>query len=143
MCHASYDEKHEGAPAKRETAPVGDKNPRDMYGWCDRCGKDRRAVNGNRDCSVCAGPVKLLSYNKVETMSHDPVNHPSHYTSGKIEVIDFIDDQKLGFALGNAVKYIARAGKKDPAKTLEDLKKARWYLDHHIKMLEGKSGGAE
>lgn len=66
----------------------------------------------------------------------DSVNHPSHYTSGGIEVIEAIDAWKLDFALGNAVKYIARAGKKDPAKTLEDLKKARWYLDRAISKLE-------
>lgn len=61
-----------------------------------------------------------------------PVNHPSHYTDGKIEVIDFIEDKGLGFHLGNAVKYIARAGKKDPDKAVEDLEKARWYLDREI-----------
>lgn len=66
----------------------------------------------------------------------DVVNHPSHYTDGKIEVIDFIEDKKLGFCLGNAIKYIARAGKKDPTKEVEDLKKARWYIDRRIKELE-------
>lgn len=67
---------------------------------------------------------------------HDPVNRPSHYTDGKIEVIDFIEDKKLGFHLGNTVKYVARAGKKNPEKTIEDLKKARWYLDREINRLE-------
>lgn len=67
---------------------------------------------------------------------NDPVNHPSHYTDGKIEVIDFIEDKNLSFHLGNVVKYIARAGKKDTTKTLEDLKKARWYLDRYIQKLE-------
>jgi hypothetical protein len=71
----------------------------------------------------------------ANTKKHDPVNHPSHYTDGKIEVIDFIEDKKLGFHLGNAVKYIARAGKKDPAQTLQDLKKAQWYLNRHINNL--------
>ena len=66
------------------------------------------------------------------TVANDPVNHPSHYTDGKIEVIDFIEDKKLGFHLGNAVKYIARAGKKDPAKTVEDLEKAIWYIKRYI-----------
>ena len=64
-------------------------------------------------------------------MIHDPVNHPAHYM-GKIEVIDFIEDKKLGYHLGNAVKYIARAGKKDPEKTVEDLQKAVWYLNRYI-----------
>lgn len=49
------------------------------------------------------------------------VNHPSHYTSGKYECIDVINDWGLDFCLGNAVKYICRAGKKDPNKTVEDL----------------------
>lgn len=68
--------------------------------------------------------------------THDAVNRPAHYTDGKIEVIDFIQDKNLGFCLGNTVKYIARAGKKDPDKHIEDLKKARWYLDREIATLE-------
>ena len=71
----------------------------------------------------------------------DNVNHPSHYTSGQIEVIDFIEDQHLGFHLGNAVKYISRAGRKDPARTVEDLRKAAWYLNRQIERLE--RGGNE
>ena len=60
----------------------------------------------------------------------DVINHPSHYTRGKIEVIDFIEDQQLPYHLGNVIKYIARAGYKGDK--LEDLKKARWYLDRYI-----------
>lgn len=62
----------------------------------------------------------------------DNVNHPSHYTDGNIEVIDFIEDKKLNYHLGNAVKYISRAGKKDPEKYTEDLQKAVWYLQREI-----------
>lgn len=69
--------------------------------------------------------------------SGDAINHPPHYTFGRYEPIDVIDDWGLGFSLGNAVKYIARAGRKDPTKTVEDLKKARFYIDHEIK----KHGG--
>lgn len=64
------------------------------------------------------------------------VNHPAHYNTGKIEVIDAIEDWALGFNAGNAVKYVARAGKKDPAKLVEDLEKARWYLDREIERLK-------
>ena len=71
-----------------------------------------------------------------ENRTYDIVNNPSHYTSGNIEVIDFIEDKKLGFCLGNVVKYVARAGKKDPSKEIEDLKKAEWYLKRRIKELE-------
>lgn len=67
------------------------------------------------------------------------VNHPSHYNKGKIEVIDFIADQKLNFARGNAVKYVCRAGSKDPDKEIQDLEKAIWYIEHEIKMLKGET----
>jgi hypothetical protein len=65
----------------------------------------------------------------------DAIN-PAHYKDGKIEVIDYIEDKKLGFCLGNAVKYISRAGKKDPNKEIEDLQKALWYIERRIKELE-------
>ena len=67
---------------------------------------------------------------------NDIVNHPAHYTDGKIEVIEFIEDKGLNFHRGNAVKYISRAGKKDSAKEIEDLKKAVWYLNREIGRLE-------
>ena len=66
-------------------------------------------------------------------MTHEEIDHPAHYNVGNIEVIDAIEDWGLGFHLGNAVKYIARAGRKDPAKTEEDLKKAVWYIERFIK----------
>jgi hypothetical protein len=68
------------------------------------------------------------------------VNHPNHYggKDNKYEVIKVIDEWNLGFSLGNTVKYISRAGKKDPNKELEDLKKGLWYLQHHIEVLENK-----
>jgi hypothetical protein len=70
----------------------------------------------------------------------EQVNHPSHYggKDNKYEAIKVIDSWDLGFSLGNTVKYISRAGKKDSSKELEDLKKALWYLQHHIQTLENK-----
>lgn len=68
----------------------------------------------------------------------DMVNHPEHYTDGGIETIDFIEAKKLPYHLGNAVKYISRAGKKHPEKTIEDLQKAIWYINRYISLLEGK-----
>lgn len=64
----------------------------------------------------------------------DQVNHPPHYNQGKIEVIEFIEDQGLGMHLGNAIKYISRAGKKNPEKTTEDLKKAIWYINRFMEI---------
>ncbi|MBQ1792327.1 MAG: DUF3310 domain-containing protein [Oscillospiraceae bacterium] len=68
----------------------------------------------------------------------DMVNHPSHYTDGNIEVIDFIEDKKLNYHRGNALKYLCRAGKKDPAKEVEDLQKAIWYINREIQRLEAQ-----
>ena len=73
----------------------------------------------------------------VSQGKNDPVNHPSHYTDGKIEVVDFILDKKLNFTRGNAVKYISRAGKKNPEKEIEDLQKAAWYINKEIQRLQG------
>jgi Protein of unknwon function (DUF3310) len=70
------------------------------------------------------------------TMSQDPVNHPLHYGGAEntFEAINVVEAWGLDFHLGNVVKYIARAGKKGDA--LEDLKKARWYLERAISNLE-------
>lgn len=74
-----------------------------------------------------------------EQYQNDPVNHPAHYTSGKIEVADFIADQRLNFDRGNAVKYLCRAGMKDPACEIQDLEKAIWYINHEIKTLKERN----
>lgn len=67
----------------------------------------------------------------------DNVKNPSHYNRGKIEVWEFIEDQGLDYHTGNAVKYIARAGFKDPLKEVEDLQKAIAFLERKIKVLKG------
>lgn len=66
--------------------------------------------------------------------NNDPVNHPSHYTYGNIECIDYIEDKGFDFCLGNAIKYITRAGHKKDA--IEDLKKAVFYINREIAQLE-------
>ena len=70
-------------------------------------------------------------------MKDDAVNKPKHYTTGNIEVIEYIEDKKFGFFEGNIIKYVSRA--KHKGKELEDLKKARWYLNRLIKNIEGLS----
>lgn len=65
----------------------------------------------------------------------DSVHSPAHYATGKIEVIEAIEDWGLSFHCGNVVKYVARAGKKDPNKEIEDLEKAQWYLKRRIELL--------
>lgn len=97
----------------------------------DKCHKLNKTLNN-----------KVLN-TVLQEAYNDAVNCPSHYTDGKIEVIDYIEDKKLGFCLGNVIKYVSRAGKKhsngmsDKEKTIQDLKKARWYLNREIKNLEG------
>jgi hypothetical protein len=66
----------------------------------------------------------------------DMINSPPHYTYGSVEVIDAIEAWYLGYHLGNVVKYIARAAHKGTE--LQDLQKARWYLDRRIALLERK-----
>lgn len=68
----------------------------------------------------------------------DIVSHPAHYTMGTIEPKDFIRDQDLNFNRGNVIKYTVRAGRKNKNKEVEDLKKAKQYLEFEIEYLEGK-----
>jgi hypothetical protein len=73
----------------------------------------------------------------------DAVNNPAHYggADNPYEAIKVIEAWGLGFCLGNTVKYISRAGKKDDV--LQDLKKARWYLDREITNMEKVRGKAD
>jgi len=66
----------------------------------------------------------------------DNVNHPKHYTQGKIEVIDFILDQKMPYLESNVLKYICRHRYKNG---LEDLKKAQWYINKLIEVTENET----
>lgn len=85
------------------------------------------------------GPIDVPD----DAAPEDGVDHPSYYNRGQIEVIDAIEDWQLGFHLGSAVKYIARAGYKDPARKAQDLKKAVWYLNRYINSLEGREEGGD
>tara|TARA_R110000868_G_scaffold78556_1_gene224075 strand:+ start:41 stop:523 length:483 start_codon:yes stop_codon:yes gene_type:complete len=67
---------------------------------------------------------------KLRWVKNDAVNNPAHYTVGGIETIDFIEAKKLGYNLGNVVKYLTRADHK--ANKLQDLRKAQWYLEREI-----------
>ena len=74
--------------------------------------------------------------------NYDAVQAPKHYTDTKIEVIDYIEDKNLGFCLGNAIKYISRAGRKQSAalgekeKAIQDLQKSIWYIERRIRELQ-------
>jgi hypothetical protein len=91
--------------------------------------------------------VKDLSLTKnkyrlnIQKENKEQVNHPSHYGGAEnpYEAIKVINAWELNFELGNTVKYISRAGKKDPNKKIEDLEKAMWYLNYEINKLKQES----
>jgi hypothetical protein len=97
------------------------RNPNDFRWWHDGC----------PDCR------DIIAYRvvKSEASEDDIVNHPPHYTThpSGIECIDVT--KHMDFCLGNAMKYLWRAGEKDETKTVEDLKKAVWYINKKIEML--------
>jgi hypothetical protein len=88
---------------------------------CIKCNKTALTLQNNI-CNTC-----LSNENK-----EDMIQWPSHYNTGKIQPIDVIEDWKLDFRLASALKYIARAGKKDPTKTKQDLEKCIWYIQRYI-----------
>ena len=114
--------KYSKVPKKKEEVITTEEEPRKNT--------EETPIYDGKKLTVYKPTIKRVDEQGVR-IEHDAVNHPSHYTRGKIEVIDFIEDQQLPYHLGNVIKYIARAGHKGDK--LEDLKKARWYLDRYIK----------
>jgi hypothetical protein len=80
----------------------------------------------------------VVHSNDLIMENKEMVNHPSHYGGAEnvYEAIKVIEAWELDFHLGNTVKYISRAGKKNQEKELEDLLKAKWYLDRKIENLK-------
>ncbi len=108
----------------------------------DACKSELRAAMG----FICAVEFELLPEDTQPVLAGfgpSMIAHPPHYNAGKIEVIEAIEDWKLTYHRGNAVKYIARAGKKDPAKECEDLQKAVWYLNREIEKLTAAKEGRD
>lgn len=77
-----------------------------------------------------------------DALPSDPIN-PAHYQgfSNGAQVIDIVEH--LPFNTGNAIKYLARAGRKDPTKHVEDLRKAAWYVQREIERIEGGGHATE
>ena len=80
-----------------------------------------------------------LNDNSIEILENsDSISHPPYYANGWSNGAEVIDlTERLSFCAGNVVKYVCRAGRKDPAKHVEDLEKARWYLDREIARVAG------
>jgi hypothetical protein len=84
-------------------------------------------------CSCICDNRKEKSVKSTIKAKKENVKHPNHYLkSSGHEVIDVIKAWELNFSLGNALKYIARAGRKDPDKEIEDLEKAKFYIEMQI-----------
>jgi hypothetical protein len=83
-----------------------------------------------------ARELGIKSMNEPE--KKEQVNHPKHYNTGKFEVIDVIEDWQVDFHIGNVIKYVSRAGRKADDTEIQDLKKALWYLQRKIELLEKK-----
>ena len=80
---------------------------------------------------------KSLKNKELIISSNNNINHPSHYAEGrKYEPIEVIEDWGLNFSLGNAVKYISRAGRKNKNTEIEDLEKSAWYINREIDRLK-------
>lgn len=135
---AEYIIQVEGAPsgpqlckdcfAKREEALV--EAPRPTV--CHRCKDCGIAFHFSPNTSEPVAPTLCYTCSMKEKI--DLVNQPPHYTKGTFEVIDVIEDWNLGYHLSNVIKYIARSPHK--GSEVQDLKKARWYLDRKIERLE-------
>lgn len=115
-----------------------DRNPKEpeVSKTCTTCKYDALPAHAPecQGCSVMgwSNPEEKWTPKDPEA---DPVNNPAHYTKG-IETYQYISSWGMGFAQGNAIKYLTRY--QDKGKPLEDLKKARWYLDQLIKAEEAK-----
>ncbi|MEK0325344.1 MAG: DUF3310 domain-containing protein [Nitrosopumilus sp.] len=79
---------------------------------------------------------EFFTHKRVQKYEH--IDHPPHYTKGGIETLDFIEAKDLNYHRGNVVKYLVRAGHKPSTPEIEDLRKARFYLNREIEMMEKK-----
>lgn len=99
------------------------------------CVCDYYAVDNEINPQAC---YRTFCVDCWDASEEDLVNHPLYYggDDNPYETIKVINAWDLDFELGNAIKYISRAGKKDPSKKVKDLKKAIWYINHTIERIE-------
>jgi hypothetical protein len=98
-------------------------------------GKPTHSVLTSTDDTSCQDEENRTSDMDSHRRDQDPVNHPSHYTSHPSGVEAITITQHHNFCVGNAIKYLWRAGLKDESKTIEDLKKAVFYIQQEIERL--------
>lgn len=114
--------------------------PRARGQRCTRCrvrfNRKKHEERGTKGAPSLRGRRLKRSPDSGAGVKADIVNHPPHYNRGQIEVAAFIADQQMGFLDGNVIKYVARYRHK--GQPVEDLKKARWYLDKLIVLTEAE-----
>lgn len=122
------------APGSRMMAyPVGV-----PYAICDKSEYEYELKNDAIVIKELVDRFKSTPPRQERTLSSDSVSHPPHYANGWSNGAEVIDlTEHLSFCAGNVVKYVCRAGRKDPDKHVEDLEKARWYLDREIERVKG------
>ena len=104
------------------------------YKSCDNC-KYEPLGEDDEPCVKCTRADGSDDMWKLKSdVTDEAVDHPTHYNTGNIETIDYIEAQQLNFHLGNAVKYISRAGKKGDIAT--DIRKAIWYLERYLEVID-------
>lgn len=100
-----------------------------------------KVSDGNKVYEVDCSKIKVEKVSFLSTNKKEMVNHPDHYHPGTYEAINVIEAWDLNFSLGSAIKYISRCGLKPDVelskkeKTLEDLRKAAWYINREIERL--------
>lgn len=120
----------------------------ELVAYIQNCTKEKiknvlnEMQHGHQPAEITLIQDKILQDLGATIDNNDPVNHPSYYADGNIEVIDYIEDKNLGYHLGTAIKYISRAGKKreqgmtDKEKEIQDLQKAVWFINRKIEQLQ-------
>lgn len=145
LCKYHYERQALYTPEKSDTVDEAISNRACLYlfngkcahGLCLSHGKSCPR-NSGESCGFFIPEYKFIETEKQGTSQSDNVSHPSHYVDGrKYEPKDVIRDWNLNFNLGSAVKYISRAGRKDDI--IQDLKKAKQFIDFEIEALERES----
>lgn len=128
---------------QREPADAADEAPEKLWTRSEQAAQFLTGLEGlaARE-ALPPRPLSAESENDIAESyraSSERVDHPSHYhaDSGR-EVIDIIEAWQLNFNRGNALKYLARAGHKDPAREAEDLRKALWYIKRELQRIKGE-----
>ena len=124
ISHKSFEPGEDHLPYKKALAGHD-------FGFGDVTEQKDDTVENKKGCKKC-GKEKACKPKK------EKVNSPDHYNTGRVEVIDAIEDWNLGFNDGNAIKYIARHQHK--GESIQDIEKAIWYLKRHLDNLRGKNG---